>query len=109
MQARRQAHPIGAVDATESPSREALHPLNGSLPSEMTERKPTRGNAMTGKAREHEIRIMGLGLAALAVLAAFLAFWFAASLGAQLRSHASDAPVTGASGGATLVGSLEQR
>ncbi len=64
---------------------------------------------MTGKAREHEIRIMGLGLAALAVLAAFLAFWFAASLGAQLRSHASDAPVTGASGGATLVGSLEQR
>lgn len=52
---------------------------------------------------------MGLGLAALAVLAAFLAFWFAASLGAQLRSHASDAPVTGASGGATLVGSLEQR
>jgi hypothetical protein len=52
---------------------------------------------------------MGLGLAALAVLAAFLAVWFAASLGAQLRSHASNAPVTGASGGASLVGSLEQR
>ena len=42
---------------------------------------------MTGKAREHEIRIMGLGLAALAVLATFLAVWFAASLGAQLRSQ----------------------
>jgi len=65
--------------------------------------------AMTGKAREHEVRIMGLGLAALAVLATFLAIWFAASLGAQLRSHTSNAPVTGASGGASLIGSLEQR
>ena len=64
---------------------------------------------MTGKAREHEIRIMGLGLAALALLATSLAIWFAASLGAHLRSHASNAPVTSASGGASLVGSLEQR
>ena len=64
---------------------------------------------MTGKAREHEVRIMGLGLAALAVLATFLAVWFAASLGTQLRSHASDAPVTGTSGGPSLVESLEQR
>jgi hypothetical protein len=52
---------------------------------------------------------MGLALAALAVLAVFLAIWFAASLGTQLRSHASNAPVTGASSGVSLVGSLEQR
>lgn len=64
---------------------------------------------MTGKAREHEVRVMGLGLAAVAVLATFVAIWFAASLGAQLRSHASDASVNGASGGPTLVGSLSQR
>ena len=32
---------------------------------------------MTGKAREHEVRVMGLGLAALAVLAAAAAVWFA--------------------------------
>jgi hypothetical protein len=50
---------------------------------------------------------MGFGVAAVAVLAAFLAIWFAASLGAQLRSHASDAPVTG--GGTSLVDSLAQR
>ncbi|HEX3290651.1 MAG TPA: hypothetical protein VHR46_04595 [Gaiella sp.] len=64
---------------------------------------------MTGKAREHEVRVMGLGLAAVAVLATFVAIWLAASLGAQLRSHASDAPVSGASGGASVVGSLGQR
>lgn len=64
---------------------------------------------MTGKAREHEVRIMGLGLAAVAVLATLLAIWFAATLGAQLRSHASNAPMTGAAGGAPLVGSLAQR
>jgi hypothetical protein len=48
---------------------------------------------------------MGLGLAAVAVLATFVAIWFAASLGAQLRSHASDASVTSTSGGTTLVSS----
>jgi hypothetical protein len=64
---------------------------------------------MTGKAREHEVRIMGVGLAALAVLATFLAIWLGASLAAQLRSHASDAPVTGGSGGTSLVGSSQQR
>jgi hypothetical protein len=64
---------------------------------------------MTGKARVHEVRIMGLGLAAVAVLATFLAIWLAASVGAQLRSHASDAPVTGAADGPSLVGSLAQR
>ena len=64
---------------------------------------------MTGKAREHEVRVMGLGLAALAVLAAAAAVWFAISLGAQLRSHASDASVTSGSGATTLVGSLQQR
>ena len=54
---------------------------------------------MTGKAREHEVRVMGLGLAALAVLATFLAIWFAASVGAHLRAHAPEAPMThGASG-----------
>ncbi len=49
---------------------------------------------MTGRAREHEVRVMGLGLAAVAVLATFLAIWFATSLGADLRSHAPDTPVT---------------
>jgi hypothetical protein len=48
---------------------------------------------------------MGLGLVAVAVLATFLAIWFAASLGAQLRSHASDAAVTSGSSATTLVGS----
>jgi len=48
---------------------------------------------------------MGLGLAALAMLATFLAIWLATSLGAQLRSHASDASVTSTSGGTTLVSS----
>jgi hypothetical protein len=51
---------------------------------------------------------MGLGLAAVAVLATFVAIWFAISLGAQLRSHASDAAVTGATGGTSLVGTLGQ-
>ena len=64
---------------------------------------------MTGQAREHEVRVMGLGLAAVAVLATFVAIWLATSLGAQLRSHASDASVNGASGGPALVGSLSQR
>ena len=60
---------------------------------------------MTGRAREHEVRVMGLGLAAVAVLATFLAIWLATSLGAQLHSHASDASVTSTSGGTTLVSS----
>ena len=60
---------------------------------------------MTGRAREHEVRVMGLGLAAVAVLSTFLAIWLATSLGAQLRSHASDASVTSTSGGMTLVSS----
>jgi len=66
---------------------------------------------MTGKAREHEVRVMGVGLAALAVLATFLAIWLATALGAQLRSDASNASVTSGSGGSgvSLVGSLEQR
>ena len=54
---------------------------------------------MTGKAREHEVRVMGLGLAALAVLAALLAIWFAASLGDRLRAPAQGAPVTQSSSG----------
>ena len=36
---------------------------------------------MTGKAREHEIRIMGFGLAALALLAAVAALWAVSAFG----------------------------
>ena len=36
---------------------------------------------MTGKAREHEVRIMGIGLAALALLAAVAALWVASAVG----------------------------
>ena len=39
------------------------------------------GTAMTGKAREHEVRIMGIGLAALALLAAVAALWVASAVG----------------------------
>jgi len=41
---------------------------------------------MTGKAREHEVRIMGIGLAALALLAAVAAFWVASAVGNHLRA-----------------------
>ena len=61
---------------------------------------------MTGKAREHEVRIMGLGLAALAVLAALLAIWFAASLGDRLRPPAEGTPVT--QGAGAPLGLLER-
>ena len=44
------------------------------------------GTAMTGKAKEHEIRIMGIGLAALALLAAVAALWFASAIGDQLHA-----------------------
>ncbi len=40
---------------------------------------------MTGKAREHEVRLMGLGLAALALLAAVAAFWFLSAVGDQFH------------------------
>jgi hypothetical protein len=40
---------------------------------------------MTGKAREHEIRLMGLGLAALALLAAVATFWVASAIGDGLH------------------------
>ncbi len=40
---------------------------------------------MTGKAREHEVRLMGLGLAALALLAAVTVFWFVSAIGDQLH------------------------
>ena len=50
---------------------------------------------MTGKARESEIRVMGLGLAALAVLAALVAIWVASSFGDVLHSPATGGtPVT---------------
>ena len=43
---------------------------------------------MTGKAREHEVRIMGIGLAALALLAAVAALWVASAVGDHLRPPA---------------------
>ena len=43
---------------------------------------------MTGKAREHEIRVMGIGLAALALLAAVAALWVASAVGDVLHSPA---------------------
>ena len=46
----------------------------------------------SGTAKEHEIRIMGFGLAALAVLAALLAIWARLRSAAQLRSHAPSPP-----------------
>ncbi|MCZ7587278.1 MAG: hypothetical protein M5U27_00120 [Gaiella sp.] len=64
---------------------------------------------MTGKAREHEVRIMGLGLAALAVLATLLAVWFSASLGDRLRVPTQGTPVTQSSGGPLGLGVVEQR
>ena len=64
---------------------------------------------MTGKAREHEVRIMGLGLAALAVLAVFVAIWVAATVGNQLRAPASGgASVTQSSGGPLGLGVVDQ-
>ena len=45
---------------------------------------------MTGKAREHEIRIMGSSLAALALLAAVAALWAGSSI-----FHRLQAPVSG--------------
>ncbi len=56
---------------------------------------------ITGKAREHEVRLMGLGLVALAVLAAALAIWVASAVGDHLHVPAAGgAAVTqGASGG----------
>ena len=51
-----------------------------------------------GTAREHEIRLMGLGLAALALLAAIVAIWAGSTLSAQLRSHTPSTPVTQGSG-----------
>ncbi len=43
---------------------------------------------MTGKAREHEVRLMGLGLAALALLAAALAIWVASAVVHRVRAPA---------------------
>ena len=56
----------------------------------------------SAKAKEHEIRIVGIGLAALAVLAALLAIWAAAAISGQLRSHAPGPQGQGASLGAVL-------
>jgi hypothetical protein len=54
---------------------------------------------MRGKAREHEVRLMGLGLAALALLAAVAAFWLVSAFGGQLHLPAQGGPaVTQVSG-----------
>ena len=45
---------------------------------------------MTGKAREHEVRIMGLTLATLVLLAAVASIWAASSI-----FHRVQAPVSG--------------
>ena len=58
---------------------------------------------MTGKAREPEVRIMGLGLAALAVLTTFLVVWVASAVGAKLHAQAPDASLTHSPGGAALA------
>ncbi len=41
---------------------------------------------MTGKAREHEVRLMGFGLAALALLAAVVALWVASAVLHHMRA-----------------------
>jgi hypothetical protein len=41
---------------------------------------------MTGKAREHEVRLMGFGLAALALLAAVAALWVASPVLHRMRA-----------------------
>ena len=45
---------------------------------------------MTGKAREHEVRIMGIGLAALALLAAVAALWVASGVRSHVHTPALD-------------------
>ena len=45
---------------------------------------------MTGKAREHEVRIMGIGLAAMALLAAVASLWVASKLVDRVRAPVSD-------------------
>jgi hypothetical protein len=55
---------------------------------------------MTGKAREHEARLMGVGLAAMALLAAATIFWGASAIGHQLHLPADGgAAVTQGSSG----------
>ena len=85
MRGGRDAPPDGREIAAASHSREALPPPEGSLPSE--EECPFKGGTvMTGKAREHEVRVMGIGLAALALLAAVAALWVASAVGDHLRA-----------------------
>jgi hypothetical protein len=48
-------------------------------------------------AREHEVRMTGLALAAVALLVAAVAIWAGVSFGEKLRSHATNAPVPQAS------------
>lgn len=45
-------------------------------------------------AREHEVRIMGFALAALALLATLLVIWVASGLGTKLQAQVERASVT---------------
>ena len=64
---------------------------------------------MTGKAAEREVRLMGLVLAAIAVLAVLMAIWVAAAIGNQLRAPApGGASVTQSSGGPLGLGAVDQ-
>jgi hypothetical protein len=58
---------------------------------------------MQGKAREHEVRIMGLTLAALALLAAVASVWAASSI-----FHHVQAPVSGGSHPQAGLGLVDQ-
>jgi hypothetical protein len=48
-------------------------------------------------AREHEVRMTGLALAAVALLVSVVAIWAGVSFGEKLRSQATDVPVYQAS------------
>lgn len=47
-----------------------------------------------GAAREHEVRLMGFVLAALAVLTTFLAIWVASAVSAKVHADAPKASVS---------------
>ena len=64
---------------------------------------------MTGKAREHEVRLMGLWLATFAVLAVLVAIWVATTVGSHLRAPATGgASVTQSSSGPLGAGVVGQ-
>ena len=89
MRGGRGAPPVGRVDRRcESLARGIASPRRVTTVGGRVSNTDSGGTAMTGKAREHEVRIMGLGLAALALLAALAALWVASAVGDQLRAPA---------------------